>query len=110
MVGVFGFIEKLSCNGNAVGAGAVPGHPNEERAVMAVIGRPPVLRVRHQGMQVLDHGVQIKAFELIGVIKRFTHRVGLRGMLVQDVQLELIRPPVGGRRRATGHGLLACTA
>ena len=30
--------------GHAVGAGAVPGHADEERAVVAVVGRPPVLR------------------------------------------------------------------
>src|SRR5262249_13147888 len=31
----------------AVGAGAVPGHADEERAVMAKVGRPPVLRIGH---------------------------------------------------------------
>jgi hypothetical protein len=34
--------------GDAVGAGAVPGHADEQRAVVAVVGRPPVLRVGHQ--------------------------------------------------------------
>src|SRR6266487_2960170 len=38
---------------DAVGAGAVPRHANEERPVVAIVGRPPILRVRHQGMQVL---------------------------------------------------------
>ena len=32
---------------DAVGAGAVPRHPDEERPVVAVVGRPPVLRVGH---------------------------------------------------------------
>ena len=34
--------------GGAIGAGRVPGHADEERAVMAVIGRPPGLAVGHQ--------------------------------------------------------------
>ena len=42
--------------GDAVGAGAVPGQTDEQSAVVTEIGRPPVLRVLHQGMQVLDHG------------------------------------------------------
>src|SRR5436189_102782 len=32
----------------AIGAGAVPRHANEERAVMAEVRGPPVLRIRHQ--------------------------------------------------------------
>ena len=30
----------------------------------------------------------------LGVVEILTHRVGLGGVLVQDVQLQLIRPPV----------------
>ena len=33
---------------DAVGAGAVPRHADEERPVVAEVGRPPVLRVGHQ--------------------------------------------------------------
>ena len=33
--------------GDAVGAGGVPRHPDEQRPVVAVVGRPPVLRRRH---------------------------------------------------------------
>ena len=39
---------------DAVGAGAVPCHANEQRSVVAEVRRPPVLRIRHQGMEVLD--------------------------------------------------------
>ncbi len=48
---------------DAVGAGAVPRHPDEQRPVVAEVGRPPLLRVRHQGMQVLDHGIQVEGLE-----------------------------------------------
>src|SRR6266850_415804 len=38
---------------DTVGACAVPGHADEQRPVMAEIGRPPLLRVRHQRVEVL---------------------------------------------------------
>src|SRR5205823_3167436 len=33
--------------GDAVGAGRVPRHPDEEWSVVAIIGRPPILRGGH---------------------------------------------------------------
>ncbi len=41
--------------GRAIGARAVPGHADEEPAVVTVVGRPPVLAVRHQRREVLLH-------------------------------------------------------
>jgi hypothetical protein len=38
-------------------------------------------------MEVLDHGIQIEAFELLRVIELLVHRVGQRGVLVQDLQI-----------------------
>ena len=64
--------------GDAVGAGAMPGHADEQSAVVAEVRRPPVLRVGHQGMQVLDHGVQVEALELLGVVELLAHRIGQR--------------------------------
>src|SRR3954467_4698159 len=43
--------------GDAVRAGAVPGHPDAERAVMAEVSGPPVLRRRHHGLDVALDGV-----------------------------------------------------
>ena len=79
---------------DAVGACAVPGHADEKRAIVAIIRRPPVLRIRHQGMKVFDHGMQVKAFEFFSVIERLAHRIGFFRVLVQDSQVELVRPPV----------------
>ncbi len=45
---------------DAVRARAVPGHPDEQRPVMAVVGRPPLLRRRHYRLNVLLHGIQVK--------------------------------------------------
>ena len=87
---------------DAVGAGAVPRHANEERAVVAEVGRPPLLRVGHQAHAGPLTRRQVEALELRGVVEVLAHRVGQRGMLVEDVKLQLVRPPVtirasGGR-------------
>src|SRR5512142_1867749 len=37
---------------DAVGARAVPRHADEERPVVAEVGRPPLLRVRHECVEV----------------------------------------------------------
>ena len=71
---------------DAVRACAVPGHPNEQPPVVAVVGRPPILRVRHQGMQVLDHGIQVEAFEFLSVVERLAHRIGQGGVLVENAE------------------------
>ena len=55
--------------GDAIGARAMPRHADEQSAVVTEVGRPPVLRVRHQGMQILDHGVEVEGLELLGVIE-----------------------------------------
>ncbi len=86
----------------AVGAGAVPRHADEQRSVVAEVRRPPVLRLRHQFTEVLLHGLQVETLELFGVVEILAHRIGLGGMLVQDIELQLVRPPVPVRRAAAG--------
>ena len=79
---------------DAVRACAVPCHSDEQRTVVAKVGRPPLLRVRHQRVKIFDHAIQIEALEFFGVIELFAHRIGQRRVLMQDVQIQLIRPPV----------------
>ena len=79
---------------DAVRACAVPRHADEERPVVAKVGRPPLLRVRHQGMKVLDHGIEVEAFEFLGVVERLAHRIGQGGVLVENLKVQLVRPPV----------------
>ena len=43
--------------GGAVGAGAVPGHADEQWAVVTEIGRPPLLRIRHERVEILLEGL-----------------------------------------------------
>ena len=54
---------------DAVGAGAVPRHPDEQPAVVTVVRRPPVLRVGHQRVEVLLDGLQVEAGERLGVVE-----------------------------------------
>src|SRR5579862_1786188 len=61
---------------------------------MTEVSGPPTLRVGHQRVQVLDNRLQVEALELLGVIESPTHRVGLQTMLVEDLQAQLLRPPV----------------
>ena len=89
-----------------VGARGVPRHADEQRAVVAVVGGPPRLRVRHQRAQILDDGVQVELLELRGVVERGPHRVRARGLLVQDAEVELVGPP-GRVGRGAGDGVAA---
>ena len=85
---------------DAVGAGAVPRHPDEQRPVVAVVGRPPVLRRGHHHLDVLLHGIEVERLELLGVVERLTHGIGERRVLVEHLQVQLIRPPTQVRRGA----------
>ena len=68
---------------DAVGAGAVPGHPDEERPVVAEVGRPPVLRRRHHLLDVLLQGLEIEGLELLGVVELRAHGIA-RGRVRGD--------------------------
>ena len=86
--------------GDAVGARAVPCHADHQAAVVAEVGRPPLLRIRHQGMQVLDHGVEVEALELLGVVEILAHRIGQVGVAMEHLDAQCIRPPVAVRASA----------
>ena len=55
--------------GDPVGAGTVPGHADEQSAIVTEIGRPPILGVRHQCLQVLDDGIEVEGLELLGIVE-----------------------------------------
>jgi hypothetical protein len=87
----------------AVSTSAVPRHADEQRPVVAEVRRPPILRLIHQFTEVLLHGLQVETLELLSVIETLSHRIGLGGMLVQDIDLQLVRPPVRVRRAAASN-------
>src|SRR5690606_8309546 len=75
-------------------AGTVPCHPHKQRAVVTKISRPPVLRIRHQSPQIRFQRFVIKFLELFRVIKSATQRVGFDGMLMQQINPQLVWPPI----------------
>jgi hypothetical protein len=72
----------------------VPGHADELRAVVAEVGRPPVLRIGHQRAQVALDGFIVQLLEFVGVVEVLAHGIALGGVLVQQVHTQLIGPPV----------------
>ena len=87
----------------------MPRHPDEERPVVAVVRGPPVLRIRHQGMEVLDHCVELDALECLGVVERLAHGAGQLRVLAQDIQVQSVGPPICVRG-SPGHAVLARVA
>ena len=85
---------------DAVRARTVPRHPDEERPVVAEVGRPPVLRGRHHRLDVLLQGIEVERLELFGVVELLAHRIACRVVRVEGVQVQLIRPPVAVRPAA----------
>jgi hypothetical protein len=45
-------------------------------------------------MEVLDHRIEIEAFELGRVVEVHAHRIGQFGVLVQDSEVEAVGPPM----------------
>ncbi len=62
--------------GNAVGAGGVPCHADEQPSVVPEVSGPPRLRIGHQCAQILDHRIEIQSLEFLGVVKRLAHGIG----------------------------------
>ncbi|MCY1223675.1 hypothetical protein D9M72_358110 [compost metagenome] len=91
---------------DAVGTRGVPGHADEQRTVMAVVRRPPVLGVGHQGGEVLDHCVEVKGLEGFGIVELSSQWVGFGRMLMKDLEVELVGPPLRIRWHDTGDHIL----
>ncbi len=79
---------------DAVGARGVPAHPDEQSAVVAVVGGPPVLRRGHQRDHVGLERLDVELGELRGVIEVVAERVGQRRVRVQRRDVDLVGPPV----------------
>ena len=53
----------------AVGPCSVPRHANEKRPVMTVVGGPPILAVRHQGVEIFLEPFVVEGLEPVS----YTH-------------------------------------
>ena len=62
---------------------------------MTEVGRPPLLRVGHQGVQVLLKSGIVDGLEGLGVVIVGAVGVGDGSVLAEDVELQLVWPPVG---------------
>ncbi|MPM63534.1 hypothetical protein SDC9_110414 [bioreactor metagenome] len=78
---------------DAVRAGAVPGHPDDQRAVVAEVGRPPRLRGGQHRRDVPLHRGEVERQEGLLVVEARPHRVGLLRVLRQHLEVEAVRPP-----------------
>ena len=78
----------------AIGAGRMPCHADEERAVMAIVRRPPRLAVGHQRAQVRLHRFQVERQEFLRIVEIVAPRIAGDPALVEDVERQLVGPPV----------------
>ena len=88
--------------GDAIAARAVPGHPDHEAAVVTPVGGPPILRVRHQRKEILLERRIVELLERRGVVEPLAHGIGECRVLVQNPEVQLVRPPVLVRLRGSG--------
>ena len=79
---------------DAVRAGGVPRHADEERPIVAVVGWPPVLRGRHHLFDVLFQRIDVEGLDRLGVVEILVHRIGQGRILAESLQVQLIWPPV----------------
>ena len=89
----------------AIGARAVPGHADEERAIVAIVRRPPRLRRRQHLRDIRLHRLQIEAEERLRIVEVRAIRARQRVLVLpQRREIELVGPPVlvGGRLLGSG--------
>ena len=77
-----------------VGACCMPCHADEEGTIMSVISRPPRLAVGHQRFQIFFQRLIVERLEGLGIVKVGPHRVWRNAALSQNIELQLVRPPV----------------
>ena len=79
---------------NTIGTRGVPRHADHQATIVAPVGRPPWLAIGHEGRKVLLEGCNVKVPDHLAVVEPFSHGIGLAVVLVQDVEVQCIRPPI----------------
>ncbi len=78
-----------------VRARGMPGHADEERSVVPVVGGPPVLRRCHHVDEVALQRRDVELGELLRVVEALVERIGcVARVLLEHREVELVRPPV----------------
>ena len=80
---------------DAIGSRRVPGHADHLRPVVAVVRRPPGHRGGQKALDVPLERREVDRVEFGGIVEVFTQRIGLRPVLVQELDLQTVRIPVG---------------
>jgi hypothetical protein len=70
---------------------------------VAPVGRPPVLRIRHQRLQVTLQRLDVQLLQFLAIVETRAQRIGLAVVLVQDVEVQGLRPPVHAGHVRRGH-------
>jgi hypothetical protein len=79
--------------GQTVRPGGVPGEADHQPAVMAVIGGPPILALGQKRLHISLDRFEIQRLHGLAVVE-ITQRADLGVMLVQDVEVQGLRPPM----------------
>ena len=72
----------------------MPGNAGKHADIAAPVSWPPGLAFSHQCTQVALQCFYIQLLEFFGVVEVLTQRVGLAVVLVKNVEVECIRPPI----------------
>ena len=78
---------------------------------MSVIGRPEILRVRHQGCEIAFHSRKIELLEFSTIVEIRRHGIGSVVVLAKDLEADRFGPPIliGSTITRVQIGALGCT-
>ncbi len=80
--------------GQTVRARRMPCEADHQPAVMAPISGPPVLAVGHQRLDVGLDGLEVEGLDLFGIVEIRPERIGFLVVLVQDIEVQGLGPPI----------------
>ena len=80
---------------HAVRACGVPCEADHKATIVTPVGWPPVLAFGHQRFDIGFHRVEVERFDGFAEVEIGIHRVRARTVLVQDVQVQRVGPPLG---------------
>ncbi len=81
----------------------MPSDTGEHANVAAPVGRPPFLAFIHQRAKVVFQALDVELFEFFAVVEILAQRVGFDVVLMEDVEIQCIRPPIHDRGAQCGH-------
>ena len=83
-----------------IGTRRMPGHADHQTAVVTPVRWPPFLAICHQCMQVFLERIEIEFFNGFPIVEAFSHRIGFAIVLMQNVEVQGLGPPLHVRHAA----------